>query len=274
MAYEDFDFGAEVAAAGGKVFKNPEPGPHDSIVTAIVHVGSFADVFTNGAKKEPKPAVNFVLVQTTLMGEEDKNDDGSRIQKWQAMPLKKGDKANLTKFLAAVDPNGKLAGFDAVPGTPVVTTWAANEKKGKNDDGTWKAVNLKGYTAVTGRTGALIKADFEEEAVPMIGHVRFSDLTLEILEEIPGYMIRQYLLSESEGNNESYAGSPVEAIINAKRAEDASWKTKQEGDDEGDHNEPGNEQKSGSTAGASSVPSEPAAQDVPPPSDLNEDKEF
>lgn len=272
MAYEDFDFGAEVAAAGGKVFKNPEPGPHDSIITAIVHVGSFADVFTNGNKKEPKPAVNFVLVQSTLMNENDKNDDGSRIQKWQAMPLKKGDKANLTKFLAAVDPDGKLAGFDAVPGIPVTTSWAANEKKGKNDDGTWKAVNLKGYTAMTGRTAALVKADAEAEGLTMIGHVRFPNITLDILEEIPAYLIRQYLLSEMDGNNESYAGSPVEAIINAKRAEDPSWKTKQDNDDDGDDaGQPGNEQKAGSTANASSVP-EPANVEVP--ADLTDDKEF
>lgn len=273
MAYEDFDFGAEVAAAGGKVFKNPEPGPHDSIVSAIVHIGSFADVFINGAKKEPKPPVNFVLVQTTLMSETDRNDDGTRIQKWQAMPLKKGDKANLTKFLAAVDPAGKLSGFDAVPGIPVTTTWAANEKKGKNEDGTWKAVNLKGYTAMTDRTAKLVRSDAEEEGLVYIGHVRFPDITLDILEEIPGYLIRQYLLSESNGNNESYAGSAVEAIINAKRAEDHTWKTKQESDDEGDdeHGQPGHEQKQGSTANASSVP---APEDKAPPADLEEDKEF
>lgn len=268
MAYEDFDFGADVAAAAGKVFVNPEPGPHDSVITGIVHVGSFADVFTEGNKKDPKPPANFVLIQTTLMGENDKNEDGSRIQKWQAMPLKKGDRANLTKFMAAVDPAGKLKGFDDVIGVPVVTTWKANEKKGKNDDGTWKAVNLTGYTAATGRTAGLIVADFQAEDIKPIGHVRFENITLDVLEEIPGYLISQYFLSEKDGNNLSYAGSPVETIINAKRAEDPKWKVKQDGDDEG-----GSEgQSNGSSQAASDVP--PPPEEVPPPSDMSDAQDF
>lgn len=268
MAYEDFDFGADVAAAAGKVFVNPEPGPHDSVITGIVHVGSFADVFTEGNKKDPKPPANFVLIQTTLMGEDDKNEDGSRIQKWQAMPLKKGDRANLTKFMAAVDPAGKLKGFDDVIGVPVVTTWKANEKKGKNDDGTWKAVNLTGYTAATGRTASLIVADFQQEDIKPIGHVRFENITLDVLEEIPGYLISQYFLSEKDGNNLSYAGSPVETIINAKRAEDPKWKVKQDGDDEG-----GSEsQSNGSSQAASDVP--PPPEEVPPPADMSDAQDF
>lgn len=273
MAREGFDFGAEVAAAGGKVFKNPEPGAHDSLITAIVHIGSFADVFVSGQKKEPKPPCNFVLVQTTLFNESDKNEDGSRIQKWQSMPLKFGNKSNLTKFLQAVDPNQKLPGFDEVIGVAVTTDWKANEIKGKNEDGTWKAVNLNGYSGMTERTAKLVKADADAEGINIIGHVKFSDITLDVLEEIPGYIISQYFLSEGKngGKNESYAGSAVEAIINAKRAEDPTWKVKQESDEDETTGQPGDEQRAGSTANESSVPA-PAV--VEPPADMQEDKEF
>jgi len=273
MAREGFDFGAEVAAAGGKVFKNPEPGAHDSLITAIVHVGTFADVYVTGQKKEPKPPCNFVLVQTTLFNEDDKNDDGSRIQKWQPMPLKFGDKANLTKFMQAVDPNQKLSGFDEVIGTAVTTDWKANESKGKNEDGTWKAVNLNGYAGMTERTAKLVKADAEAEEIHIIGHVKFQDITLEILEEIPGYLISQYFLSEGKngGKNESYAGSAVEAIINAKRAEDPTWKVKQESDEDATTGQAGDEQRAGSTAQQSSVP-EAQVQDAP--ADLDNTQEF
>lgn len=273
MSREGFDFGAEVAAAGGKVFKNPTPGPHDTLITGIVHIGSFADVFKKGNVLEPKPACNFVLVQSTLMGEEDKNEDGSRIQKWQAMPLKFGDKANLTKFMLAVDPSEKMKGFDDVIMTAVTTQWKPNEKKGKNEDGTYKAVNLDGYAGMAERSAKLVKSDAEEEGIKPIGHVKFEDITLEILEEIPGYLIRQYLLSENDtgAKNLSYPTSAVEAIIIAKRETDPTWKTKQESDSDDESQEPGHEQRDGSTANASSVP-EPAV--VEAPADLAEDKEF
>lgn len=271
MSREDFDYGADVAAAGGVNYKNPTPGSHDSIITGIVHVGSFADLYVEGNKREVKPPCNFILVQTTLLGPEDVNEDGSPIQKWQSMPLKHGDKANLTKFMNAVDPAAKLKGMADVIGVPVLTTWKENEKKGKNEDGTWKAVNLTGYANATDRLAAMITADYEKLGLTPVGHVTFANITLEVLETIPGYLISQYLLSEKNGDNLSYAGSAVEAIIKAKREADPTWKVAKAGDEGSDDGKPGNEQRQGSTTGPSSVPE---AANVEVPADLNANQEF
>ena len=265
----DFDYGAEVAVGGGVNYKNPTPGAHDTVITAIVHIGSFADLFVKGNKREPKPPCNYVLVQSTLMGPDDKNEDGSPIQKWKAMPLKHGDRAGLTAFMAAMDPAEVMKGFNDVIGVPVTTTWKENQDKGKNEDGTWKAVNLTGYTNAAGRLADLIRVDFQASGITPIGHVAFKDITLEILEDIPAYLISQYFLSEGNGDNLSYAGSPVEAIINAKRIEDPDWKTKKDGD--ANSEEPGTEQRAGSTAGTQAIPE--AANQAPPP-DMEADKEF
>lgn len=45
MARGDFDFGAQVTKAEGKVFKNPEVGDHEAVISGIIHVGSFQDIF-------------------------------------------------------------------------------------------------------------------------------------------------------------------------------------------------------------------------------------
>ena len=280
----EFDFGAEVAEGGGKVFRNPELGAHDAIVAGIVHVGSFQDVFKKGSSVEVKAPANVVLVKLVLMNPDseekkddgspltsDKNEDGSRIAKWIPIPLKKGDRANLTKFMKAVDPAEVKSGFDEVIGTPLTTNFVADEKGGKNDDGSWKYVNLDSYGSIAARSAALVKADAEDEGLTLLGHIRFNDISDEVLDDIPPHLIRQYLLSEGRngGKNLSYEGSAAEKLIAAKREADPTWATRREGDNEDDK-----PQADAKTEKTSAVPQEAPAPDAPAPEGLNENAEY
>lgn len=219
-----FDFGAEVSKSEGKVFKNPEIGDHESVITGIVHVGSFQDIFkVKGKADDIKKPANFVLVQITLMGDEDKNEDGSRMEQWMSMPLKSGDKATLTKFLNAVDPKELLGGFDDFVGEPITASMVGSGKKDEN--GQFEFVNWKGFAGMPDKLRKLVLADVESEGIEMIGHVTFDKLTKEVIDKIPAHMVRQYLLNETErGKNLSVAGSHVEQIIADARAADPDWK--------------------------------------------------
>lgn len=264
----NFDFGAEVAAGGGIVFKNPEVGDHESIISAIVHVGSFQDHFKQGGKVDIKKPCNFILVRATLMGDEDLNEDGSRMEQWSAVPLKSGDKATLTKLMNAVDPKEQMGGFDDFIGAPFTVSMVGDEKGGKNDDGSFKYVNWKGFAGCPQKLAKLVLAAVEEEGVTTLGHVQFANITKEVLDAIPAHLVRQYFLDETpNGKNLSVAGSPVADIIAAARAEDAEWKKAKPKDATPDDKKP--------LDTGSSVPSQdvPPADDVPAPA-MDEDQEY
>lgn len=262
-----FDFGAEVATGGGAVFKNPDVGDHESIISAIVHVGSFQDHFKQNGKVDIKKPCNFVLIRATLMGDEDLNEDGSRMEQWLAVALKSGDKATLTKLMNAVDPKELLDGFDDFIGAPFTVNMVGDEKGGKNDDGTFKYVNWKGFSGCPQKLAKMVLAAVEEEDIKTLGHIPFSGITKEILDAIPAHLVRQYFLDETpNGKNLSVAGSPVADIIAAARAEDAEWKKKKADDAKPDDKKP-------LDTGAS-VPSEvPEAPNEPAP-DLDADQEY
>lgn len=229
----NFDFGAEVAQATGGVFKNPEVGDHEAVISGIIHVGSFQDIFKKGNTTEVKKPANFVLVKVVLMGDDDNNDDGSRMEQWMAVPLKSGDKATLTKFLNAVDPKELLGGFDDFIGECMTVSMVGDEKGGKNEDGTFKYVNWKGFGGMPDKLKKLVLAQVEEEGLEMTGHITFDKLTKDIIDSIPAHLVRQYLLNETpRGKNLSVAGSHVEAIIAEARAADPEWKKakKKDGD--------------------------------------------
>ena len=265
MARAGFDFGAEVVSGGGKVFKTPEVGDHEAIVSAIVHVGSFQDVFTKGKAKEVKKPCNYVLVQATLMGDDDKNEDDSRMEQWLAIALKDGDKATLTKFMSAVDPKEECSGFSDFIGRAFTVSMVGSGKQG--EDGKWQYVNWKGFAGCPDKLAKLVYAEVESEGIQCIGHVQFDGITKEILDAIPAYMVRQYFLSERDGDNLSYAGSKVEAIINKAREEDPDWKMPRKSDEDAKP-----DSKKPLDTGAD-VPAEVPAQDVPAP-DLDETEEF
>ena len=154
----NFDFGAEITQATGGVFKNPEVGEHEAVISGIIHVGSFQDIFKKGNTTEVKKPANFVLVKVVLMGDNDKNDDGSRMEQWMAVPLKSGDRATLTKFLNAVDPKELLGGFDDFIGECMLASMVGDEKGGKNEDGTFKYVNWKGFGGMPDKLKKLVLA--------------------------------------------------------------------------------------------------------------------
>lgn len=264
----NFDFGAEITQATGGVFKNPEVGEHEAVISGIIHVGSFQDIFKKGNTTEVKKPANFVLVKVVLMGDNDKNDDGSRMEQWMAVPLKSGDRATLTKFLNAVDPKELLGGFDDFIGECMLASMVGDEKGGKNEDGTFKYVNWKGFGGMPDKLKKLVLAQVEEEGLSMTGHITFDKLTREIIDSIPAHLVRQYLLNETpRGKNLSVAGSHVEAIIAEARATDADWKKVKKKD--GDATP---EDRQSMDTGAA-VPQEVPAQDVPAPA-MDEDAEY
>ncbi|AIM51244.1 hypothetical protein phD2B_0017 [Lelliottia phage phD2B] len=263
----NFDFGADVAAGGGAVFKNPEVGDHESIISAIVHVGSFQDHFKQGGKVDIKKPCNYVLVRATLMGDEDLNEDGSRMEQWTAVALKSGDKATLTKLMNAVDPKESMGGFDDFIGAPFTVSMVGDAKGGTNEDGSFKYVNWKGFAGCPQKLAKLVLAAVEEEGITTLGHIPFAGITKEVLDAIPAHMVRQYFLNETQnGKNLSVEGSPVAAIISAAREADADWKKAKAKDAKPDDKQP-------LTTGAQ-VPSDvPEPQNVPAP-DMDADQVY
>lgn len=260
----NFDAGAEVKQGGGAVFVNPEVGDHDALLTGVVHIGMFQDVFMKGKVEDPKAPCNFVLLQCTLMGENDKNEDGSRMVQWKSMALKSGDKAEMTAFLDALDPKELSGGFDDL----IMKPFSAKMVGGKetNEDGTPKYVNWagKGFAGMSARVVPMVLADAEAEGIKPIGHVKFADITREVLDEIPAHLVRQYFLSELKGNNLSYAGSHVEELINEARKGDPEWKAKKADEAKPDDKKP---LDSGSTQ------SVPEPENVPAP-DMDDTQEY
>lgn len=269
MARPVFDFGAEVAAGGGAVFKNPEVGDHESIISAIIHVGSFQDHFKKNGVVDIKKPCNFVLVRATLMGDEDLNEDGSRMEQWSAVALKSGDKATLTKLMAAVDPKEQMEGFDDFIGAPFTVSMVGDEKGGKNDDGTHKYVNWKGFSGCPAKLAKLVLAAVEEEGIEVLGHIPFTKVTKEILDVIPAHLVRQYFLDETpQGKNLTVAGSHLEAVIAAAREADPEWKKKKASDEDA---KPGDKQP---LTTEQQVPqSVPDAPNAPAP-DMDEAEEY
>lgn len=261
----NFDFGAEVAKSEGKVFKNPEVGDHEAVIAGIIHVGSFQDIFKQGGKVDIKKPANYVLVKVILMGDEDKNDDGSRMEQWMSMALKSGDKATLTKFLNAVDPKELLGGFDDFIGETLTVSMVGDEKAGKDDEGNFKYVNWKGFAGMPDKLKKLVLADVESEGIEMVGHVTFDKLTREIIDTIPPHLVRQYLLNETQmGKNLSVEGSHVAAILAEARAADPDWKKAKAKDDA----KPDNKQ-----AVSDTPQSVPEASDVAAP-EMSEEEEY
>ncbi|AIW03138.1 hypothetical protein ACQ38_gp18 [Proteus phage PM 93] len=265
----NFDFGAEVAKTEGGVFKNPDVGDHEAIISAIIHVGSFQDIFKKGSTTEVKKPCNFVLVRATLMGDDDKNEDGSRMEQWMSVALKSGDKATLTKLLNAVDPKELLGGFDDFIGECFTVSMVGDEKAGKNEDGTFKYVNWKGFSGMPDRLKKLVIAQVEEEGIECLGHITFDKLTKDVLDAIPAHLVRQYFLNETpRGKNLSIEGSHVADIIAEARKADPEWKKAKAKDDA----KPDDKQSLDTGA---SVPQEvPEAQNQPAPADMDTDEEF
>lgn len=267
MARKGFNAGADIASGEGNVFKNPKVGAHSFLLSGVYHLGEFADVFTKNGKDDPKKPCNFVMIEMTLMGKDDFNEDGSRMRQFKAIPLKNGAKATLTKFLDAIDPKEETEGFDECIGRYGSVTMVGSKELG--DDGEPKYVNVGNISAIDEDAQEMAQARFEKEAdgIELLGHVTFDALTEEVLRTIPSYLVRQYLLSAGKGNNNSYKGSKVEALINKIREDDEDFLKKTDKQE----TSPEDKEKEGArTEQQTDIP----AEDVAAPADLDEEVEY
>lgn len=238
----NFDAGADVQAAGGANFKKAKVGGHSAMLDGIIHLGSYQDVFVKGGIEEVKKPCNFALAIFTLLGKDDINEDGSRIRAFTVFPLKNGAKANMTKLLDAVDPEEKATGFDDCMGNICSVKMVGSEKKG--DDGLPEYVNYGGVSAENDEMIEMMQARVESEGLTPIGHIKFDEITEEVMKQIPAHYIRQYLLSEMKGTNLSFKGSKAEEVLLAIREEDPEFATKKaKSDDKKSGTEQGGERE-------------------------------
>lgn len=222
MVENNFDYGTEAVVEAGATFKNPEVGEHTAVLRSIIHCGLFREEF-KGELKKPAPEVVAIF---ELKDEEDFEEDGiTPLTLHKSFPLKKGDRAFMTKFLKALDPKGQATGFNDLIGKPCQIT--AKGSKTLNDDGTPKYVNFGGIAGLPAKFAKMV----EPLTVKGVGHVPFKDLTEEAILEL--HPIIDVALTLMKG--EEYKGSKAEAIVNAIRKENPEFAVYQaEGKTEGE----------------------------------------
>ena len=224
-----FNFGADPVVAGGSL-KQAGEGQHEARLLGLVHLGMFADTF-GGKKKDPAP---FVCALFELKSDEEqggKNEDGTPIIVHKSFPLKKGDKAFLTKFMKVFltveefkqyEAGVLEGGFDDFIGRACMIDMEGS--KAKNDDGTPKYTNVASITKMPAKLEKLCE-DLEGEPV---GHVTFDKIDAAALKAIPPFEI--YGKLEQSIN---FPGSEAESVLAEIRKEDKDFGTKKEGDDKG-----------------------------------------
>ena len=136
-----FNYGEE-PVGGGSSIKQAEVGQHEARLLGIVHLGMYEDTF--GGKK--KAAAPFVCALFELKSGEDGggvNEDGTPIIVHKSFPLKKGDRAFLTKFMKVMLSPEEMkqyeagvleGGFDDFIGRPVLIDMEGSKKKNANGD--------------------------------------------------------------------------------------------------------------------------------------------
>lgn len=197
---EGFDYGAEPAEAGGANFKNPEIGPHIGRLRSIIHCGMVAGSYQG----KPKPPAPTVISIFELNGEEDFEEDGvTPLTISKDFTLKKGDKAYMTKFIAALDPKGKAKGFDDLIGAPATIDIVGSKEL--NEDKTPKYANFGGVAAIPAALAKMVPALSDLG----VGHVRFKDITKEALLELHPIRHVALILMKSQ----DYPGSHVEKLV-------------------------------------------------------------
>lgn len=209
---EGFDYGSEHEVEDGGIdFKNPTVGDHSARLRDIIHVGMYSETYKGKAKK-PAP---YVVAVFELKEDDDFEDDGETpLTINRAFPLRKGDRAFMTTFRKALDPNETATGFDDMIGLPCTI----NCKGGKetNDDGTPKYVNFGGISGVPAKFVPLID-DLKEGFG--VGHVRFKDITEDaILALHPIIEVHKILMQSSD-----YRGSAAEKVIAEIRKENPDF---------------------------------------------------
>jgi hypothetical protein len=206
-----YDYGTDESVESGGEFKHPEVGDHSARLRSIIHCGLFRETF-KGKVKKPAPQVVAIF---ELKDEEDFEDDGTTpLTINKAFPLKKGDKAFMTKFIKALDPKSKTSGFDELIGAPCTVN--VKGSKELNDDDTPKYVNFGGMSGIPAKFAAMV-----DELVEGLGngHVRFDDITEDAIMELnPALEVANILMK-----GEKYEGSTAETIIKGIRKDNPDF---------------------------------------------------
>lgn len=220
---DNFDYGTdeEIVEPGGD-FKNPSVGDHSARLRSLIHVGRYKVVYKGKAKAD----FPHVIAIFELKEDDDFEEDGvTPLTMHYDFPLKKGDKANCTKFRAALDPKGEAAGFNELIGA--ACTIKCVPGKEKNEDGEPKYVNFGGMSGLPAKFAKML----EPLTVEGVGHVRFEDITEEAIMELNPILGVNKILMKSL----NYQGSKAEAIIAKIRKENPDFaKPKAKDEDEGE----------------------------------------
>lgn len=249
-----FDFGAAPAETGGTI-KQADEGQHEARLLGIVHVGMYADEF----RGEVKTAAPFVVALFELKSGEESggvNEDGTPIIVHRSFPLKRGDRATLTKFMKVMLTAEEFkqynagvleGGFDDLIGRPCLLDMKGS--KAKDDNGDSKYTNVSDMSAMPPKFAKMCD---ELEGEP-VGHVTIDGMTEGALRAIPPFEIYGKLELA-----ENFPGSQAEEVLEGIREQDPKFAVKS--DD--------NDQQGGSQGG--NAPAAPEKQR----DDLNEDEDF
>lgn len=219
MAREGFDYGTpEDIIEPGSDYKQPSVGDHAARLRSIIHAGMYREEY-NGKLKKPFPEVIAIF---ELKEDDDFEEDGvTPLTISKSFPLKKGDRAFMTKFLSALDPQGTATGFGDLIGNACTVSCKAS--KDKNEDGSPKYVNFGGLSGLPAKFAAML----EPLAVEGVGHVPFNQLTkAAILELNPILEVNKILM-----HSENYSGSKAEEIINEIRKENPDFAERKKKDE-------------------------------------------
>lgn len=223
-----FNFGADPVTAGGSI-KQAAVGQHEARLLGLIHLGMFADSF-GGKAKAPAP---FVCALFELKSGEEGggvNADGTPIIVHKSFPLKKGDRAFLTKFMKVMlTPEefkqytaGVLeGGFDDFITRPVLLDMEGSKKVDDNGDPMY--TNVSGLSKMPTKLAKLCE-DLESDPV---GHVTFDQINEDALKALPPFEI--YGKLEESVN---YPGSSAEAALEAIRKDDPEFGTKKDNSDD------------------------------------------
>lgn len=214
-----FDYGVdenEIASGGGN-FKNPEVGDHNAVLRSIIHCGKFREEF----KGELKAEAPQVVAVFELKGSKNFEDDGTTpLTITKDFPLKKGDRAFMTKFVSTLDPTGTATGFDDLIGRACTVTISGSKEL--NEDKKPKYVNFKSMGGITTDPDVLefmkSKGTFDL-ALAGAGHVPFNAITKEAIMELnPILHVADIIMKGSQ-----YDGSEAQRIIEEIRVENADF---------------------------------------------------
>ena len=229
-----FDFGADPVQSGGSL-KQAAVGQHEARLLGLIHLGMYEDTF-GGKKKAPAP---FVCALFELKSGEEGggvNDDGTPIIVHKSFPLKKGDRAFLTKFMKVMLSPEEMkqyeagvleGGFDDFIGRPVLIDMEGSKKK--NDNGDPMYTNVSGLSKMPAKLAKLC----EELEGEVIGHVPFDKIDKAALKALPPFEI--YGKLEESVN---FPGSAAEEALLEIRKDEPDFGTKKDSGD-GDKDDQG-----------------------------------